>query len=350
MASEPSDEPVSVSLPPEVAEWIDQQAADRDTDRETVLVQLLAAHQATEELDDDAEIDADLLARTTDLEDEVRNVIAGRLSDIAGAVSDRIDVEQQVQTALDDQIATRVDETLSESLADAVDEQVAAVLDERLAEAVEEELAAVLDDRATDLAQAAAEQASQQLQSEIQSVESDFVAKIEDVRDRVIQVKKETDQKAPVDHEHPELADQISELTTETEEVAASVEDLRTDLDAELDDQAGRLDEVDETIQDMQEKLRTVAYVVRDLRESTEFDNKRDTSVEQIKRAAAGHDVERARCEACGQGVAVSLLTEPECPHCEATVTDVEPGEGFFGKPRLVKAQGIEAASDSDAE
>ncbi|MFD1585549.1 hypothetical protein ACFR9U_01035 [Halorientalis brevis] len=330
MASEPSDEPVSVSLPPEIAEWIDQQAADRDTDRETVLVQLLAAHQATEEFDDGTEIDADLLARTTDLEDEVRDIIAGRLSDIAGAVADRIDVEQQVQAALDDQVAA------------AVDEQVSAAVDEHLAE--------TLDERATDLAQTAAEQASQQLQSELQSVESDFVAKIEDVRDRVIQVKKETDQKAPADHEHEALDDRISELAAETEEIAAGIDDLRADFDAEGADYEERLDEVDETVQDMQEKLRTVAYVVRDLRENAAFDNKRDTSVEQLKRTAAEHDVERARCEACGQGVAISLLTEPECPHCNATVTDVTPGTGFFGKPELVKAQGIEAASDGERQ
>ncbi|WP_136716268.1 hypothetical protein [Halorientalis salina] len=356
MASEPSDDPVSISLPPELAEWVDQQAADRDTDRETVLVQLLAAHQATEELEDGADFDADVLARTTDLEDEVRNIIADRLSDIAGAVTDRIDIEQQVGTALDerldDRIAAAVDEelpeALEEDLPEAIDKHLAAELDERLADAIEDQLGALLEDRLAEVSQSAAEQASRQIAGEIESVESEFTGKVEDVRDRVIQVKKETDRKAPADHEHPDVVDRIEDVETDIEGLVGEIEDVEADLDGRLDAEADRLDDVEETVADVQEKLRTVAYVVKELRENSEVNNKRATSIEAIKRAAAEHDVDRAQCEACGQGVSVALMTDPECPHCKATVTDVEPSDGFFGKPQLVKAQGIEAAGDEE--
>ncbi|MFB6178793.1 MAG: hypothetical protein ABEI77_03600 [Halorientalis sp.] len=343
MASEPSDDPVSVSLPPDLAEWVDQQAADRDTDRETILVQLLAAHQATAQLDGEADLDADVLARTTDLEDEVRDIIAGRLSDIAGAVADRIDVTQQVQTALD----SRLDEDL--------DERVSAAVEAQLSDAIESELAGQLDERLAAASESAADQASQQVQREIEAVESEFTEKIQDVRDRVIQVKKETDRKAPAEHKHPDILDRINGIEADTDTLQDEIEvvsddlgDLRADLESELDNQEERLDDLDETIWDIQEKLRTVAYVVKELRDGSDVGNKRATSVEQIKRAAAEYDVERAKCEACGQGVTIALMTGPECPHCDATVTSVEPKDGFFGSPRLIKAQGIEAASDTD--
>jgi chromosome segregation ATPase len=303
MASEPTDESVSVSLPPELADWIDQQAAEQDTDREAVLVQLLSANRAAEEMHQNGDIEAaGLAAGSDDIEATVRDVLADRMDDIATAVADQLDVESQV--------------------ADAMDEQF------------------------TEVSGAAAEQATDRLEDQLADFEDDFMDKVEDVRDRVIQVKKETDRKAPAEHSHTDLEDQIDTLAADVEDLRGEVSDLRMDLEKQLDSHEGRLEDIDENVWDVQEKLRTVAHVVNDLRESEALTNKRATSVDQIKRAAAEHDLDRARCEACGEGVEIALMTDPECPHCEATVTDVKPGEGFLGKPMLVKAQGIEAADD----
>jgi chromosome segregation ATPase len=303
MASEPTDESVSVSLPPELADWIDQQAAEQGADRETVLVQLLTANRAAEEMQQNGDIEAaGLAADRGDVEATVRDVLAERMDDIASAVTDQLDVESRVADAMDDQF--------------------------------------------TEVSSAAAEQATDQVETQLADFEDDFMEKVQDVRDRVIQVKKETDRKAPAEHEHPDLEDQINSLSASVEDLREEVGDLRMELEGQLDSHEDRLEEVDENVWDVQEKLRTVAHVVNDLRESEALNNKRATSVDQIKRSAAEHDLDRARCEACGEGVEIALMTDPECPHCEATVTDVKPGEGFLGKPMLVKAQGIEAADD----
>ena len=300
MASEPTDEPLSVSLPPDLAAWVDEQAADRDADRETVLVQLLAAHRAADEIDDG--VDVGSLDGSVSVEDEVRSVIAERMPDIAGAVADQLEVERTVEDAI--------------------------------------------EARRDDLAQSAADRASRQFEGDLDALEAEFVDKVDDVRDRVIQVKKETDRKAPAEHDHPDLLDQLNTLSADIAELQDEVDDLREDVTGRVESQEERLDEIDETVWDVQDKLETVAYVVRDIRDGGEMENKRATSVEKIKRAAAKEDLDRARCEACGEGVEIALMTDPECPHCEATVTDVKPGEGLFGKPMLVKARGIEPADE----
>src|SRR6056297_199348 len=42
--------------------------------------------------------------------------------------------------------------------------------------------------------------------ADLASVEREFDEKIQDVRERVVQVKREADEKAPADHDHPEVA------------------------------------------------------------------------------------------------------------------------------------------------
>jgi len=313
MASESTDEPVTVSLPPELAAWVDEQATDRGTDRETVLAQLLAAHRATDDLDAD---DPEALADLVDVEAAVDDALAERLPGIAEAVAEQLDVEAQVQ------------------------------------EAVERHLQDALEDRLAEVSQSAADRATEQvgdrLDDRLGAVEDDYMAKIQDVRQRVVQVKQEADAKAPADHGHPDLADRIDGLAAEIETIEDDVETLRTQFDDRTGDNAAQLDDLTGTVGDLEEKVRTVAHVVRDLRDESRMGSKRAASVEAIKRRAAELDVDRAKCSVCGEGVQIGLLTEPECPHCEAVVTDVEPKDGFFGNPKLVKAQGIEAPEDAD--
>jgi methyl-accepting chemotaxis protein len=313
MASEPTDEPVTVSLPPELAAWVDEQARDRGTDRETVLAQLLAAHRATDDLDAD---DPEALAEVVDVEAAVNDVLADRLPEIVDAVTDQLEVEAQVQ------------------------------------DAVERHLQDALEDRLAEVSQSAADRATEQigdrLDDRLGAVEDDYMDKIQDVRQRVIQVKQVADSKAPADHGHPDLADRIDGLASDVETVEGEIETLRAQLDERAGDTADRIEDLDETVGDLEEKVRTVAHVVRDLRDDARVGSKRATSVEGIKRAAAELDVDRAKCGVCGEGVQIGLMTEPECPHCEAVVTDVEPKDGFFGSPKLVKAQSIEAPEEDD--
>lgn len=322
MASEQSEDVVSVSLPSELATWVDQQAADRDASRETVLVELLAAHQAAEKLNGDGEVAPADIVETADIDTAVRNVIASRLSEIADIVTSRIDLEDEIETtvaALD------------------VGGPDASELDERIATILEQQFASELTDRL-----------QTQIEAEIEPVESEFTAKIEDVRERVIQIKTEVDGKASADHDHPELRDRLTTVAEQTEAASDEIEDLTERLESDLHDQEVELADLEDRVSDMQEKLQLVARVVRDLREDIQVGDKRAPAVEQIKRVAAENNIDHAKCEMCGETVSVALMSDPECPHCESTVTDVEPAEGFFGSAKLVKAQGIEAGDDNE--
>jgi prefoldin subunit 5 len=280
MASEPT-ETVTVRLPSDLDNWLDEQARELGVNRETVLVQMLASYRATAELDGD--IDA--------AEFEF------------GAPSD---------------------------------EQLEEVVDRRVEEALEAALAEQLPD--------ATETIERRVGSRVDSAQAEFQEKLEDVRERVVQVKQEADAKAPADHDHEEF-DRLVAFGRHVDGLQEDVEHLTERLDATLPEQETAIEELEADLDTVQERLRTVAWAVRDLREDVENDTGL-AAVERVKRAAAKADVGRARCENCGNGVEVALLTDPHCPHCEATVTDVEEASGFFSKPKLLVASQLESGDE----
>jgi len=298
MASESSDDTgVSVTLPADVEAWLDRKAADLGVDREAVVVQLLASYRAAEEFGD-----GDVAgALNAGVEDEVRDVIAERLPDIADAVAERVDGG-------------------GEDL-----------------DAVEEGLSA-----------------------EIDRVESEFTDKIEDVRNRVIQVKREADDKADGDHTHPEfgelatlstavddLESSLSALESRVDEAAEAADDAERRVDA-LDDRVSEIERATDRLDEVEERLQTVAWVVSDLREAEQARSTGTDAIDRLKATAAELDVDRAVCEHCSQAVDIALLHEPKCPHCDATVSDVTLPSGLFGKPKLTVARKLEAGDESE--
>jgi len=282
MASESTEDgSVTVSLPPELDDWLDERATELDLDRETVLVQLLASYRAT------ATVEGDRADGERPLEEAV--------------------VRDAVDAVVDDALAAELDARIETAVATALDERgVSTDVDDRIA-----------------------------------SVRSEFQAKLEDVRERVLQVKGETDAKAPADHDHEEFerVDALGQRVVDLEEALTSLE---TDVDELSDAQDESMADLEDELGDLEDRVETVAWVVSDLREAFESDGE-SAALEQIKRAAAEADVARANCENCGNGVQIALLSEPECPHCHATVTNVEPSTGFFGKPRLLVASQLES-------
>jgi len=291
MVGEPSDEAgLTVSLPGRTEEWLDAKAAELGVDRETVVVQLLAAYRAAAELDDDP-VEATF---ADGIEDEVRDVVAGRLPDIVDAVEGRIDAADDV---------------------------------------------AAVEDR---------------LDSEVDRVESDFQDQLRNVRERVVQVKRETDGKAPADHTHPELGE-LAALSTELDEVGDRIDDLSAAVDGgadereELADRVADLEELAGRVEDAEEKLRTVGWVVSDLRDTVETRAGQSRAIDRLKQSAAKADVDRALCDSCDEPVDIALLSEPTCPHCDATLGDVELPGGLFGKPRLTVAGQLESGAVADS-
>ena len=174
-----------------------------------------------------------------------------------------------------------------------------------------------------------------------EAVESD----IEDVRQRVIQVKREADAKAPADHDHPELVERLRRVGTSAEATQSEVAELRDELDAlraTAERGFGNYEEVleylTETTGDLEEKLTRVAtalvYTRRVVGEIAAVEEDR-AALEGVLRAANQRGITTADCEACGGTVDLGLLTEPACPHCESPVNGVEPKSGFFGSPTL---------------
>ncbi|MEF8887615.1 MAG: hypothetical protein V5A30_07380 [Haloarculaceae archaeon] len=282
MASEPT-ETVTVRLPSDLDNWLDEQARELGVNRETVLVQMLASYRAT------AELDGDLDAAEFEF----------------GAPSD---------------------------------EQLEEVVDRRVEETLEAELAEQLPD--------ATEAVERRVGGRVDSVQAEFQEKLEDVRERVVQIKQEADAKAPADHDHEEFARLVA-LGRHVDDLQDEVEHLTERLDATLPEQETAIEELEADLDTVQERLRTVAWAVRDLRDDVENDTGL-AAVERVKRAAAKADVDRARCENCGNGVEIALLTDPHCPHCEATVTDVEEASGFFSKPKLLVASQLESGEEDE--
>lgn len=189
----------------------------------------------------------------------------------------------------------------------------------------------------------------EELREQLDVAESEFQAKLDDVRDRVIQVKHDADRAAPADHDH-EAFERV-EAAAETADAAAAatealedrLDELAADLEALEETSERTREQFDGRLADLEDRLTKVAWAVSDLRE----DRAKTAAVEQLKRDAAEADISRATCENCGNGVEIGLLSEPKCPHCDAAAATVEPATGWFGSPRLVNARKLEAG-DTD--
>lgn len=289
MASESREDLLeSVTLPAELREWLNREAAAAGVERDALVVGLLAAY------------------RTAALEED------GTLFDDEGVLERADDhLQRRLKALLDDRIDDRIGDHLDDHLDDRTD---------------------------------GATGATRELVDRVESLESAFDEKLEDVRGRVIQVKKEADAKASAEHSHGEF-EEFDRLQERVDALESALSRLETESEETTRAHDDRVDEHDERLEELDERLRTVGWAVRDLREAQHSDSGVEV-VERIKRAAARADVERARCENCGEGVALSLLTAPQCPHCEAAVTNVEPASGWFGTSTLTAASRLEPGED----
>lgn len=207
-----------------------------------------------------------------------------------------------------------------------------------------------------------------EVQTAIEDLSNELDEKVRDVRERVIQVKRETDAKAPAEHDHPALAEEVDELRSHLDAlgrdyvaVDAAVDDLDERVEA-VDDrlEAGfsNFEEVLEYLLDtadgLQAKVETLARATMGLRERADrlaaSAAQRDAA-DRLRAEAHEHGVTRADCESCGRTVHLAMLTAPECPHCAAGFTEVEPRTGFFRSSVLHTGTrpALEGAVEGDA-
>jgi predicted nucleic acid-binding Zn-ribbon protein len=192
------------------------------------------------------------------------------------------------------------------------------------------------------------------LQSDLADLEAEVDEKIEDVRERVVQVKRETDQKAPADHEHPDLdgssepsgpSEDIPALRRRIESIGDEVEDVRSTIgtvqsrteagfenyETVLEDLMDRIDRVEGRLETLAETTAAIQSSIEEIRGRAEVAEQ----VEAIKREANRMGVAHADCEDCGTGLEVALLTEPACPSCGEPFAGVERRSSFLGSHTL---------------
>ncbi|ADB60990.1 hypothetical protein Htur_2107 [Haloterrigena turkmenica DSM 5511] len=175
------------------------------------------------------------------------------------------------------------------------------------------------------------------VRARIDAQREEFRELLEDVRSRVVQVKRETDAKAPAGHDHP---DRVGE-----DEFAAVREDLAA-LEATVDDGFENFETVLESLvgetavlDDRTTALANAVVDLRDRRDGATERERRRAAADRLKLAANRLGIRTAVCDACDAAVDLALLAEPACPHCSTAVTDVAEKTSFFGSPTLVTGE-----------
>lgn len=189
------------------------------------------------------------------------------------------------------------------------------------------------------------------LRNDIEALEEDLDEMIQDVRDRVIQVKRETDAKAPLEHTHPDLAEHVEGLQADLETLTGRVETLEERLDGGFENFEEILTVLVERTDDIAEDMETLGEGLVAMKESLETVTGREQGrarADRLKRKAAQEGLRKAKCEECGSKVDLSLLSSASCPTCEATFQDLEANQGFFGSSTLETGArpALEAPSD----
>lgn len=183
------------------------------------------------------------------------------------------------------------------------------------------------------------------LQADVEDLDAALDRKIQDVRERVIQVKRETDAKAPADHDHPDIERQVGEAAetaktarSQVDELAADVEDLESLVDDGFVNFEEVLEFLTTEVDDVAEKNTRLARAVVSMREAIRGMSEREgrrLAADRLREQANEHGIRSADCNDCGATLDVALLTDARCPHCASTFASVEPKRGFFGSPTL---------------
>lgn len=175
----------------------------------------------------------------------------------------------------------------------------------------------------------------------LSDVEADVEEKIQDVRERVIQVKQETDAKAPAGHEHPQLRKQLQGALSSAEEATEKNEQLSQRLaqvDRGFENFEDILEYLTDATEELEEKLDGLADTVIHLRgriSELEGTASAHAAADELKAEANRHGITAAKCTNCESKVQLGLLATPHCPHCGTTFREVEPSDGLFGSAYL---------------
>ena len=200
------------------------------------------------------------------------------------------------------------------------------------------------------------------LEDRIDDLDTDLEEKVSDVRERVIQVKREADAKADAEHGHPGLASEVTGLAADVSDLEDDIDALEDRIDASItditDETADLRTEVDSLDTEVNRKLNVLGAAVVELRDRIQTlltAREKRAALEELQTKANRNGVGTAKCESCSNTVRVGLLAEPRCPHCEESFKGVDVKNSFFrssvletGRPPAL--EGEVAATDSDPD
>lgn len=183
------------------------------------------------------------------------------------------------------------------------------------------------------------------LETQLEALEEEFQAKIEDLRKRLIQVKRLTDTKAPDDHGH----DEFEAVASQLDELAAEISDVESRFEAGFENYESILEYLSGSLDTVNERLPVLAEAVVTLRDEVDMIVEQATYQERLTsltETANNHGIRRARCDSCSGKIDLSLLQEPRCPHCQSVFAELDANTGFFGTHTL----SVEAAPALEGE
>lgn len=335
---------MDVNLPPDLDRWLKSRADQIGVEPELLLHQLVDSYRTSgseEERPPDPPSDPFSGGGSRDRfsEDQTNDMNAAVLESLLDKKLDEWvaeDLEAAIDERVGETVADEVEDVLQARLADAVQSE----LEGRLETAVRDQLESTVDDRI----ESAVAANTDALENRIDALESDHAADIDDVRDRVIQVKKEVDAKTPTE-EHEQTRQDVEDLRAELsalDDQLGSLSDALSALETETDDRieanAEAIEALEADVPKTRERIKTLAWNVNEIRDHVD----RVTDLSPILEKAAQLDIDRAKCDQCGSGIEIGLLTEAACPHCSAGLTGLVDSRSFFGKPRLLVGDGGE--------
>ena len=177
-----------------------------------------------------------------------------------------------------------------------------------------------------------------ELEARINTLDDAFAEKLSDVRDRVVQVKRETDEKADANHDHPDLVTDIGDVAADVDALAADVEELEHRVETAVQEASAETEAVREAVdavsEDATRKLNVLGAAVLEMRDQVRTllaEREKRALTEELQRQANRNGIRSATCESCSNAVQIGLLSKPRCPHCNESFDALDPKDGFFG-------------------
>lgn len=172
------------------------------------------------------------------------------------------------------------------------------------------------------------------LRSRLDELEASTEEKIQDLRERVVQVKRETDAKAPAEHDHEEHAARLAALESDLETLQAALDRTDSRLDGGFENFEEILETLVDRTDDLDGDVQTLGQALRGLRTTLDTVAEREqrrARADHLKSTAAARGVRTAKCADCNTNVDVALLTDATCPSCGASFHTLDANPGFFG-------------------